>query len=284
MGKNNNSSRVLHPCFVCIGAQKAGTTWLYDNLCQHPGVWMPPVKEIHFFNTVSPNEQLLGIETYNHLTFKQLWRVFLKNPSLENLRWLKKFYWEHKTIQWYYEMFAISPTGKCSGDITPGYSTLDDRGVAFARKVLPNHCNVFIILRNPIERIWSGIKMNYRWKGGDIQHVNLAVLAKEMRIASHYLRTDYSRMIKLWEKYFPNNFKIFLYDDLRENPACFLASIEEYIGINKFINPKILVTKSNADKRRIKMPSEVKKFLLSEYTETIYNLESYLPGIKERWL
>jgi len=278
MGKDNNS---LHPYFVCIGAQKAGTTWLYDNLCQHPEVWMPPVKEIHFFDTICPHEQLLGVETYNPLILKSVWRIFLKNPSLKNLRWLKRFNLEQKTIQWYYDLFAMAPSGKHTGDITPSYSTLDDRGVAFARKVLPNHCKVFIILRNPIERIWSSMKMYYRWKGGNIQNVDLTSLTREMRTDSHYLRTDYCRILKLWKKYFDGNFKIFLYDDLRKDPAFFLSTIEEYIGISKFVNYQTLVGKSNADEEQIEMPSEVRKILYSEYIDEINQLESLLPETKK---
>ena len=38
------------PDFLCIGAQKSGTTWLYHNLKQHPQVWLPPVKELHYFD------------------------------------------------------------------------------------------------------------------------------------------------------------------------------------------------------------------------------------------
>ena len=38
------------PDFICIGAQKAGTTWLYWQLAAHPDFWMPPRKEIHYFN------------------------------------------------------------------------------------------------------------------------------------------------------------------------------------------------------------------------------------------
>ncbi|MEM7200738.1 MAG: sulfotransferase [Planctomycetota bacterium] len=37
------------PHFLCIGTQKAGTTWLYHNLDRHPQVWMPPVKEVFYF-------------------------------------------------------------------------------------------------------------------------------------------------------------------------------------------------------------------------------------------
>jgi hypothetical protein len=36
------------PDFICIGAQKAGTTWLYEQLLGHPDVFMPR-KELDFF-------------------------------------------------------------------------------------------------------------------------------------------------------------------------------------------------------------------------------------------
>ena len=39
-----------YPDFLGIGAQKAGTTWLSHNLQLHPEVWMPPVKELHYFD------------------------------------------------------------------------------------------------------------------------------------------------------------------------------------------------------------------------------------------
>lgn len=39
------------PNFLGIGAQKSGTTWLYDILVKHPEVYMPhDKKEIHFFD------------------------------------------------------------------------------------------------------------------------------------------------------------------------------------------------------------------------------------------
>lgn len=37
------------PTFLGIGAQRAGTTWLFENLRTHPDVYVPEVKEINFF-------------------------------------------------------------------------------------------------------------------------------------------------------------------------------------------------------------------------------------------
>ena len=36
--------------FVGIGAQKAGTTWIYEQLSRHPDITFPAGKEVHFFD------------------------------------------------------------------------------------------------------------------------------------------------------------------------------------------------------------------------------------------
>lgn len=49
MCKDVKGNRVL-PGFICIGAQRAGTTWLYECLKEHPDLFLPSQKELHFFN------------------------------------------------------------------------------------------------------------------------------------------------------------------------------------------------------------------------------------------
>ena len=46
------SERVIENFFVCVGAQKAGTTWLARVLATHPDLFLTPVKEIHYFDHV----------------------------------------------------------------------------------------------------------------------------------------------------------------------------------------------------------------------------------------
>lgn len=41
---------LLLPDFLGIGAQKCGTTWLYENLARHPNLFLPAVKELHYFD------------------------------------------------------------------------------------------------------------------------------------------------------------------------------------------------------------------------------------------
>ena len=52
----------LGPDFVCIGAPKSGTTWLYRNLNTHPSIWIPAVKELHYFDALFPLAEADPIE------------------------------------------------------------------------------------------------------------------------------------------------------------------------------------------------------------------------------
>ena len=45
------SAQKISPSFFILGAQKAGTTWLWNMLGQHPGTSLPQTKEIHYFGS-----------------------------------------------------------------------------------------------------------------------------------------------------------------------------------------------------------------------------------------
>jgi len=56
------------PNFLCIGAQKAGTTLLFDILKQHPDIYLPEAKELHFFDRDEEYDK--GIFWYRDAHFK----------------------------------------------------------------------------------------------------------------------------------------------------------------------------------------------------------------------
>ncbi len=45
-----NTKRLVLPDFLGIGAQKSGTTWLYENLREHPDLFLTDQKEIEYFD------------------------------------------------------------------------------------------------------------------------------------------------------------------------------------------------------------------------------------------
>lgn len=49
--------------FLGIGAQKAGTTWLHTRLAGHPGAFLPPEKEVHYWSAFKDR----GLDWYRTL-------------------------------------------------------------------------------------------------------------------------------------------------------------------------------------------------------------------------
>ena len=117
------------PDFICIGAQKAGTTWLYWQLSAHPDFWMPPRKEIHYFN-----------ERGNR-PIKTWWRTRDERDLLfqEKLQSLSAQFWLDLTN--YGQLFAAKES-LLSGDITPAYSMLPDEIIAMVLRDLAGEIGI----------------------------------------------------------------------------------------------------------------------------------------------
>lgn len=84
------------PDFLCIGAQKSGTTWLQDCLIHHPEIFLPAEKEVHFFDWkyfmpyrwyqkkfTDANGRLIGEITpgYSTISTKRIEHIARFNPN-----------------------------------------------------------------------------------------------------------------------------------------------------------------------------------------------------------
>src|SRR5512135_1033055 len=65
-GHNGNADHLncgagdVSPDFLCVGAQKAGTSWLYRQLELHADFWMPPLKELHYLDQLNKTKRIHG--------------------------------------------------------------------------------------------------------------------------------------------------------------------------------------------------------------------------------
>src|SRR5438067_11210494 len=96
------------PDFLCIGAQKAGTSWLYRQLTEHPDFWMPPVKELHYFNLLGRVPSVASARARDDRD-----RRFLEAIKRLSAR-------SHLDLEDYAGLFAVKGD-LLSGDITPAY-------------------------------------------------------------------------------------------------------------------------------------------------------------------
>ena len=263
------------PRFLCIGAQKAGTTWLYSNLETHPEVWMPPVKEMHYFNRVIPNERLSGKWDLPH-PHGIVKRYFYNANTgrLRNIKWLREYYKYGESREWYLGLFGDKYThGKISGDITPAYSTLDDNGVQYAKDVLGSDTPILLILRNPIERSWSAAKMMFRYLNKEYSSNNYEEIRKYLEDPNVTLRSDYANIIRLWQKYFMQ-VSILTYDELCREPMGFLSKISAVINIQDTWDNDIVSKRIWSDESASPIPADISDLLRDQYCNQFDELYS----------
>ena len=112
------------PDFLGIGAQKAGSTWLHTNLKAHPGIWLPPVKEIHYFNhsyRFPMISLLFGVSVLSRKVRRRLKRIlFGKNVADRKykIHWLISYLLYPRSLSWYESLFRPSE-GQLAGALTP---------------------------------------------------------------------------------------------------------------------------------------------------------------------
>ena len=115
------------PNFIVAGTQKAATTWLHECLNEHPEVFVPKVKEVHFF---------------------------CKEPcgkSKNNLG-----------TGWYISQFPDNKSFKAIGEISVDYMYYEH----IAKEIFNFNPNmkILFILRNPVDRAYSAYWMSKRHK------------------------------------------------------------------------------------------------------------------------
>jgi len=156
------------PDFICIGAQKAGTTWLYNNLKDHPDIILPHLKELHFFDEIHRKvKRNLFCRLFNNHWMNAWWRYNLKHRFYHSLKELnaKKFYWlliyffYTRNFNWYRRLFS-NKKNKITGELTPDYSIINKKLIGQIYKEFPT-VKILLLLRDPVEVDWSHIKMIY---------------------------------------------------------------------------------------------------------------------------
>jgi hypothetical protein len=228
------SGRSTYPDFLCIGAQKAGTGWLWKNLSAHPDVWMPQVKEIHYFD----QKALLGRQrlTANlfhsqneHVRWRRQfsWRVrsYRRERSLAALRWDLRYFFRRPDDAWYASLFR--PAGeRVKGEVTPSYCILSAEEVRKVYELMPE-ARILFFMRQPIERAWSGAMDFKRATGSRDEGV-----LRNLGAAASRLRTDYLRALDVWSSHYPEE-QIFVgfLEDIHFRPEEMLARIYSFLGV-----------------------------------------------------
>lgn len=224
------------PDFLIIGAGKSGTTSLYYHLKAHPQVFVPEVKETNFFALAG--EKLLNPD---------------EDPDEMN-------YYPWSVTQWeeYQNLFSKAKAAQVKGEVSPMY-LYHPNAVSNIQKYAPN-AKLIAILRQPAERLYSRYQHLARDNRKPTENFEDALIPGNIWWKRNDLVQEgffYNHLSKYYKAFPENQIKVFLYEELRDNPSMVMKSIYQFIGVDENFKPE-LKTQYNAS-------GEIKNKLLDNF-------------------
>lgn len=292
------------PDFICVGMPKAGTGWLYDQLDAHPDFWMPPVKELVYLNKAYPP---LGFVT-----------VTGKRVRPERLARLKDVFSPHRTaspggerlvhryrlrkgdagflkragqgkgrprdLDFYASLFGFKG-GRLSGDITPPYCNLERETVREFSERFPQ-TKVLMMVRDPVERVWSRINMA-RESGAfdlallDSAHKFRGYVEHQRKLGGLFATKVYKR----WQRAAPQmTFGVFFFDDVAAAPEKARGDILRFLGADpEKKSGKIPPDYNRKAKAKLEMPPLAREVLVEHFRDELKASAEMFGGPARNW-
>jgi len=270
--------------FLGIGAQKAGTSWLFEQFDKSNQINLPPLKELHYFDrsTDYPSPNFLAVTSLTSRLINPRWTIKALHKvkrEVEYRDWYKKWFFSDYNDKWYLSLFK--DFDKCAGEMTPAYAILSEKDVANMSKLLGPDTKIIFMLRNPIDRAWS----SYKYMSRKEQYTSSDFEEAKLFLCSEYqtLRSNYFNTIELYKKYFKSVF-IGFFDAIEENPRALLYDIFKYLDLDT----SEIEYFTDIDKRinastNIKMPKDIELLLKNMYSQPISELASRYGGYFNKW-
>ena len=198
------------PNLLIVGAAKSGTTSLHHYLNQHPSVFMCSPKEPHFLINNDIGEQ----------------RIPKGVLSLENYKFL----------------FKGSSTKKYRGESSVMYLSFPEFAIKNINKYLSKDVKIIIMLRNPVDRAYSGYQHVKRYNFMESLSFEKALDQSESRYhntsnmtpASRYLELGmYFEQVKRFIEEF-DNVHVIIYDDYKNNFNSEIDNVFKFLDVDAF--------------------------------------------------
>lgn len=264
---------------LCVGAQKAGTTWLYSQLDSHPDVKFTFNKEIQYFSTLYNGSNLLAQRRLHYLK-----KLLEKNPD----RFVKYIIDESASVgkgddavrtllsgvddTWYVKQFLNSDK-KYYADFSPEYAIIGVAGYEHAKRISKNQKIIFI-MREPVARSLSALRYHIQMHSIDhqnISHDDWDALSDREFI---YKLGTYDNTIKNLRKCFDKtNLHFIFFEDMMASKEDTLKKLNEFLEVENYIpNTEIQEHKVNETSVKIDVP----KFVVDKFVDRTRDAKKYV--------
>lgn len=225
------------PDFLCIGAQKAGTSWLHHNLAQQTRVWVPPVKELHYFGT-NPKDRLLARLRATRPSYRKAMRLVARGAvglgsreQRQTAAWAVRFLLAPRSDRSYAALFTANGD-LVRGEVTPTYAVLPEPEIERIARLNPAIRIVYLV-RNPIDRAWSEVNMHVQKRSLRVDFLGCGrlerALLEEPDLLAH---SDYVGNLERWGRFVPpEQIHVAFFDLLVEEPGRLLRGVCQFLGL-----------------------------------------------------
>ena len=199
------------PNFIIIGAEKAGTTALWQFLKQHPQIFMSAVKEPQFFGYEGREVSFNG-----------------PGPVVKEALPITDF-------KEYQSLFKGADGYPAVGEASPSY-LYNSRAPERIRHYVPQ-AKLIAILRNPVDRAYSRFLHLVREDREPVGDFLEAVEKEQWRIEHNwwpdffYTRNGFyhSQLSRYYDLFDTNQIKVYLYENLSADPLGTLRDIFSFL-------------------------------------------------------
>ncbi len=248
-----------------VGAQKAGTSWLHQQLQRRRDCNFGFLKEYHIHDALTVPSMAIFKKRKDLLPHLELGRQrFLADP------------------QRYYNYFASLLRRdhiQLTGDITPSYCSLSSSTLKTIQRAFNDRdieIRPVFLMRDPVERILSSMRMNLRMTGMLNAETEISTLKELVRKRPERIsiRSDYVQTLaSLHEAFGLNNCFIGFYETLfREDTYTHLC---DFLGLN-YQEPQ-WTQKVNQSLSTSAIPNELMREIGSWQASTLAGVQRYLP-------
>ena len=251
-----------------LGAQKAGTSWLHAQLNRRRDADFGFLKEYHIHDALTLPTAGFSGRRGRSLLKPRTWRRqrFLERPE--------RYYA-------YFSSLLKHPGIRLTGDITPSYSGLSSNTLqaiqrGFAAQDIP--VRPVFLMRDPIERIISSLRMHRRKQGlrdsaGEIQALHQLCHERPERIN---LRSDYGHTLTALQNSFGlKHCFIGTYEQLFHQDCW--AELCRFLGV-RYQEPK-WEQRVNASRTDTDLPEELLKLLGQWQGPTLAAVQFHCPEL-----
>jgi hypothetical protein len=229
------------PLLLCVGAAKAGTSWLHRVLSDHPGCALRAIKELHFFDALDRGE--VDRQVAMLAERRAAWLAEIDGAGPHRLAVRARQVKDSDDLtevlrsgdeRAYLRYLTAGAEGRLVADMTPAYALLSEERLRRMAGIAPD-VRILYLIRDPVERLWSHVRMIAKARAekdgnheGRAAHVLARVFrGKETEIAA---RGDYAAAIgRLVRAVDPRRLMVAVTEEMLTPPG--LARIMAFLGL-----------------------------------------------------